>query len=70
MAWEQPGPLFLAHHREYDRNEVLNAVPNDLGDNRVLSARGFKRVGRRSAYDIYTVWRCVGRGPGGSSETP
>jgi hypothetical protein len=35
---------------------------------------GFKRVGGRSEYSIYTVWRCVGlgRGPGGSfkCETP
>jgi hypothetical protein len=37
-------------------------------EKQVLSARGFKRVGRPSQYPIYVVWRCIGRGPGGSSE--
>ena len=27
--------------------------------------RWSKRVGRRSAYSVCTVWKCVGRGPGG-----
>jgi hypothetical protein len=40
----------------------------------VLSARGFKhgfkRVGRHSAYAIYTVRRCVRRGPGVSRKRP
>ena len=27
----------------------------DLGEKQVLSARGFKRVGRHPAYSIYTV---------------
>jgi hypothetical protein len=35
-----------------------------------LSAKGFKRVGRHSEYAIYTVWSCVRRGTGGSSEPP
>ena len=39
-------------------------------EKQVLSARGVKRVGRHSEYSIYTVWRCIGRGPGGSSELP
>jgi hypothetical protein len=39
-------------------------------EKQVLSARGFKRVGRHPEYSIYTVCRCVGRGPGGSSEPP
>ena len=30
----------------------------------------FKGVGGRSEYSIYTVWRCVGRGPLGSCEPP
>ena len=33
-------------------------------EKQVLSARGFKRVGRHSEYAIQTVWRCVSRGPG------
>jgi hypothetical protein len=35
-----------------------------------LSARGFKRVGRHSEHAIYPARRCVGSGPGGSSEPP
>jgi hypothetical protein len=31
-------------------------------------SQGFKRVGRHSEYSIYTVRRCVRRGPGGSSD--
>jgi hypothetical protein len=47
-------------------------APEKLGawEKQVLSARGFKRVGRHSEYAIYTVWRCVGRCPGGSRKRP
>ena len=34
----------------------------------VLSARGFKRLAKPFEYAKDAVWRCVGRGPGGSSE--
>ena len=36
----------------------------------ILLARGFERVGRRSEYSVYNVWRCVRRGAGASSEPP
>jgi hypothetical protein len=39
-------------------------------EKQAVSARGFKRVGRLPEYAIQTVWRCVRRGPGGSSEPP
>jgi hypothetical protein len=46
-------------------------------EKQVLSARGFKPVGRRSEHAMQTAWRCVRRcpwgsrrGPGGSSEPP
>ena len=39
-------------------------------EKQVLSAGGFKRVGRRLEYTINTVWRCVRRGPGGSRRGP
>jgi hypothetical protein len=49
---------------------VGNIEPFLTWGQQVRSARGFKRVGRHSEYAIYTVWRCVRRGPGGSNEPP
>ena len=48
---------------------VAQRGDEDAWEKQVLSARGSKRVGRHSEYSI-TVWRCIERGPGGSSEPP
>ena len=42
--------------------------PWQTWEKHVLSARGFKRVGRHSEHAIKTVWRCVRRGPGVQEE--
>jgi hypothetical protein len=52
-----------------------HAVPDDerrvrLGEAEARSAKGVERVGGHSEHSVYTVWRCIGRGPGGSSEPP
>jgi hypothetical protein len=39
-------------------------------EKQALSARGFQECGGHSEYSVYTVRRCIGRGPGGSSEPP
>ena len=46
-----------------DRREELRSRGN-----KVLSAKEFKRVSMHSEYAIYTVRRCIGGSPGGSSE--
>ena len=67
-----PEPVVLVHLRGAS---IVRRNWNPLWMNRswekqALSARGFKRVGRRSEYAIYTGWRCVRRGPGGSRKRP
>jgi hypothetical protein len=56
------------------------ARPAPGGNRPAQPARGLKRVGRHSAHPAHsshmvlgcthTVWRRIGRGPGGSSKTP